>query len=414
MTAGAARHHLLDTTDVKPCFNLRFPLLSAAAAVVLATAAQAETVVGAPFALSGPIAEQVKVMRQSAELAMQHVNSQGGVLGSNYRLNFVDTACDPDKGVEAVRQLIQSGVVALVGPVCSGVTLRAARSAAIPAGVVTLSVASASSLITGLADQDLVFRTAPSEALKAQALARVAHQAGVRTVAVSHASDAYNTSVAQAFSAAFRQLGGQITVNQVLEPRQADYAAEARAAAAGASDLALFAYSGSGGVQYLKNAFGQNSIRRIFGTDGLMSNDLATALETEQLARLTFVLAAADNESAGYKRWVALADAARIKADAPFAANAYDAAFMMALAIEAAGVADRGKVSAGLRAIAGPQGAAIYPGEFSKAKALLKQGQRINYEGASGPVDFDAAGDVAGRVNLSRFVGGAWQATLLK
>lgn len=385
-----------------------------AALALWAGAALADVTVGAPFALSGPVAEQAKAMRQSAELAAQQVNSQGGVLGGTYRLNFVDTACDPDKGVEAVRQLIQSGVVALVGPVCSGVTLRAARSAAIPAGVVTLSVASASSLITGLADQDLVFRTAPSEALKAQALARVAHQSGVRTVAVSHASDAYNTSVAQAFSAAFRALGGQVTVNQVLEPRQPDYAAEARAVAAGASDLALFAYSGSGGVQYLRNVFGLKGIRRIFGTDGLMSGDLATAFDAEQLGRMTFALAAADTESAGYRRWVALADAAQIKADAPYAAHAYDAAFLMALALEAAGAADRSKVSAGLRAVSGPQGTVIYPGEFAKARALFRQGQRINYEGASGPVDFDAAGDVAGRVSLQRYVSGAWQAVLAR
>ena len=386
----------------------------AAALALLVSSAQADIVVGAPFALTGPLVEQAKAMRQGAELAMQQVNSQGGLLGSSYRLNFADTACDPEKGVEAVRQLLQAGAVALVGPVCSGVTLRTARSVSIPAGVVTLSVASASSLITGLVDQDLVFRTAPSEALKAQALARVAFDAGVRTVAVSHASDAYNTSVAQAFSMAFKALGGQVNLSQVLEPKQADYAAEARAAAAGASDLALFAYSGSGGVQYLKNVFGLKNIRRIFGTDGLMSNDLAAAFDAEQLARLTFVLAAADTESTGYKRWVSLAGAAKIKADGPYAANAFDAAFMMAVAIEAAGVADRSKVAAGLRAIAGPQGTAIYPGEFAKAKALLKQGQRINYEGASGPVDFDAAGDVAGRVSLNRFVGGAWQATLVK
>ncbi len=395
-------------------FRAGLTLLFAAAAALLTTAASAETVVGAPLALSGPLAEQAQAMRQGAELAAQQVNSQGGVLGGNYRLNFADTACDPEKGVVAVRQLIQSGVVALVGPVCSGVTLRTARSVSIPAGVVTLSVASASSLITGLADQDLVFRTAPSEALKAQALARVAFDAGVRTVAVSHASDAYNTSVAQAFSAAFRQRGGQVTVNQVLEPKQADYAAEVRAAAAGASDLALFAYSGSAGVQYLKNVFALQSIRRIFGTDGLMSGDLAAAFDAEQLGRMTFVLAAADTDSPGYKRWVAMAAAAKIKADGPFAANAYDAAFMMALAIEAAGAAERSKVAGGLRAISGPQGTAIYPGEFAKARALLKQGQRINYEGASGPVDFDAAGDVAGRVSLQRYVNGAWQATLLK
>lgn len=376
--------------------------------------AHADVRVGAPFGLSGPVAEQARAMRQAAELAMHQVNQQGGLLGTGYRLVFSDTGCDPDQGVSAARQLIQSGVVALVGPVCSGVTLRVARSVAIPAGVVMLSVASASSLVTTLNDQDLVFRTAPSDAVKGRALARVAMDLGIRSLAVSHASDAYNTGVAQVFAEAFRALGGRVTVRQAHEPRQTDYQGEARAAAAAASDLALFAYSGSGGVQYLKNLLAEPGVRRVLGTDGLMSQELATSLGVENLARLTFVLAAADTEREAYKRWSALAAAARLKADGPYVANAYDAAFMMALAIEAAGSADKAKVAAGLRAISGPDGTVVYPGEFAKARALLKQGARINYEGASGPVDFDAAGDIAGQASVSHFVNGAWQATLLK
>jgi branched-chain amino acid transport system substrate-binding protein len=167
-------------------------------------------------------------------------------------------------------------------------------------------------------------------------------------------------------------------------------------------------------VLYLKDVLAQPGVKRVVGTDGLMSKDLASALSAEQLARLTFVLAAADTEREGYKRWLAMASAARIKADGPYVAHAYDAAFMMALAIEAAGAADRARIPAALRSIAGPKGRVIYPGEFAKAKALIRQGARIDYDGASGPVDFDSAGDVTGRFSVNRYRNGAWQATLLK
>ena len=216
--------------------------LTAVALTLMGGAAQAEIAVGAPFALTGPVAEQAKVMRQGAELAMQQVNSQGGVLG---------------------------------GP------LRQARSVSIPAGVVTLSVASASSLITSLADQDLVFRTAPSDAVKGQALAQHALTLGIRKIAISHASDACNTGVAQLFAEAFKALGGQVVLDQVHQPKQADYAGEARALAAGAPDVALFSYSGSGGVTYLKHLLADSSVRRVLGTDGLMSGELATTFSAE-------------------------------------------------------------------------------------------------------------------------------------
>ena len=92
------------------------PLLLALLPLLFPTgAAAAEITVGAPFALSGPVAEQAQAMRQAAELAAQQVNQQGGVLGDSYRLIFADTACDADKGVDVVRPLIQAGVLALWG-----------------------------------------------------------------------------------------------------------------------------------------------------------------------------------------------------------------------------------------------------------------------------------------------------------
>ncbi len=377
--------------------------------------ALADIRVGAPFALSGSVAALAQDMRQGAELAMAQVNQQGGILGQPYRLEFVDTACDPNKAVQAVTQWAQDpAIVALVGPVCSGETLRQASSVSIPAGMVTLSVASASSLITALQDKDLVFRTAPSDDAKGLAMAKVTVEMGIKEIAVSHASDAYNTGVAKVFATAFRQLGGKVTVTQVHQPGKPDYSGEAGAVTAGSSALALFAYYGSGGVQYLREVLKGSGMRHVVGTDGLMSPELATALEVAQLARVTIVSAAADKEREGYRRWRTFAEAHKLKADGPYVANAYDAAFMMALAIEAAGSADRSKVSAGLRAISGPSGQRIFPGEFDKARKLLKQGTRINYDGASGPVDFDEAGDISGFFSVSRFASGIWTATLVK
>jgi branched-chain amino acid transport system substrate-binding protein len=269
-------------------------------------------------------------------------------------------------------------------------------------------------LITALDDKDLVFRTAPSDALKGQAMANTAYNMGIRDIAVSHASDAYNTGVAEIFSTAFKALGGRVTVSQVHQPGRTDYRGESRAVAAGSANLALFAYFGSGGGQFLKDVLSDKSVRRVFGTDGLRSEELSNVLSEEQLERITMVVAAIDKEREAYKRWLAFASANKLKADSPYAPNTYDATYMMALAIEKAGNSDRTKVSAALRAISGPDGRLVYPGEFSKAKAFIKQGVKINYDGASGPVDFDAAGDVAGRFSVNWFANGTWQTTLLK
>ena len=79
-----------------------------------------------------------------------------------------------------------------------------------------------------------------------------------------------------------------------------------------------------------------------------------------------------------------------------YAAQAYDATFLLALAMEKKGNAEREGMSEALRAVAGPPGMHVYAGEWDKALAALKQGEDINYEGAAGSQDFDENGDVAG------------------
>lgn len=389
------------------------PALFIAMALV-ALSANAETKIGAPFALSGSVAALAADMKAGAALAAEHVNAQGGVLGDSYNLLFVDSACDPDKAVDVVKSLIEEeGVSALVGPVCSGATLRQAQSVSIPAGVVTLSVASASHLITNLRDKDLVFRTALSDAYKGEAMATYVFGQGVSTLSVSFASDAYNTSLAKVFTNAYEKLGGEVVISQVHQPEKSDYKREVDALAGGSENLALFAYYGSSGTQLLKDAAAGEKIKAVFGSDGLLSQELIDSIDAALLSGVSILTTSADESRQSFKIWQSLADGAGIPASGPFVASSYDAAFMMALAIEAVQSSNRDAISDGLRQISGPEGEVIYPGEFSKAAAILKSGGSVNYDGASGTVDFDAKGDIAGFVSINKVVDGKWVAQLM-
>jgi len=371
--------------------------------------ARAEIKVGAPFALTGSISELAKGMQAGAALAMKQVNEQGGVLDQEYKLIFADSACDPSKAVDVVTHLIEEvGVSALVGPICSGATLRQARSVSIPAGVVTLAVASASSLITRLRDNDLVFRTTASDTYTGEVMAQYVLARGIKDIAISFASDAYNTGIARVFSEAFKAGGGNISVYQAHQPDRPDYINEAAALLAGSKNLALFAYYGSSGISLLKNAFATGKVDQLFATGGMLSDQTIAELGAEKLASTTILNNSSDESREAFKIWQKFAGDAEIPAKGPFVANAYDVAFMMALAIQSAGSADRKGISAALRAIAGPEGEVIFPGEFKKAKRLLSEGKKINYEGGSGSLDFDENGDVLGFFSVNRVKEGQW------
>ena len=94
----------------------------------------------------------------------------------------------------------------------------------------------------------------------------------------------------------------------------------------------------------------------------------------------------------------------------PFIANAYDAAAVIGLAAYAARVKGLPLTSANIRdqirPVADPPGTFVGPGEFDKAFKLLDEGHLINYEGASGSVDFDASGDVIAPIEVWRFHNG--------
>jgi ABC-type branched-subunit amino acid transport system substrate-binding protein len=100
------------------------------------------------------------------------------------------------------------------------------------------------------------------------------------------------------------------------------------------------------------------------------------------------------------------------RAPPPYAANAYDAAYVLALAAAAVLPAEADPalltgalLAEGLARVSG--GAKVVPGPDAWAHAQQAIGgspfATVDYDGASGPVDFDAQGDVVSAVGLWRF-----------
>jgi branched-chain amino acid transport system substrate-binding protein len=393
-------------------------VLMATAATLLATSAMAEVNIGNPMAMTGPIPDLNAPIAAAVDLAAANINAQGGMFAGGETLNVIraDSACDPVAAVDAVTKLINvNGVSAIVGPVCSGATIAQAESVSIPAGVITLSVSASSPAITNMEDgTDLVFRAAASDAYQGVALAELAMANGYTDIAVSYANDDYNAAIAEVFVQAYEGMGGTITANEAHEPNKASYRSEVATIGATSENLALFAYYGSGGITLMRNALETGAFTNFIGADGMMADEVIEQLGAENLLTTTFTTSASDSSTPSYAAWEAIADEAGVPAGDPFVANGYDAMFMMALAIEAAGSGDREGLSEHLRAIASAPGEVIYPGQWAEAKAILAAGGDINYEGAAGNQDFDENGDVAGNFSKSVIVDGAWAAELIQ
>lgn len=397
---------------------MKTKLFASATLALAATGALADVNIGNPMAMTGPIPDLNAPIAQAVDLAAQHVNDQGGMFADGQAFNVIraDSACDPTAAVDAVTKLINvNSVAAIVGPVCSGATIAQAESVSMPAGVVTLSVSASSPAITTMEEgTDLVFRAAASDAYQGVALADLAIANGITEMAISYANDDYNAAIAAVFAEAYAAAGGTVTANEAHEPSKASYRSEVATLGATSDNLALFAYYGSGGITLMRNALETGAFDTFIGADGMLSDEVVEQIGAENMGGVTFTTSASDDSTPAFGAWKTLADAAGIPASDPFVPNGYDATFMMALAIEKAGSADRDGIAAALREVATAPGEVIYPGEWEKAKAILAAGGDINYEGGAGNQDFDANGDVAGLFSKSTVVDGAWQAELIK
>ncbi len=379
------------------------------ATALASNAVQAEVKVGLLGGISGPIAAMAPPMLDSAKLAIQQVNEQGGILGGQTLEAVVgDSACNPQNGVDSATKLVNIEQVAgLIGPHCSGSVLAVANSVTVPAGITLITPSGTSPEITGLEDKGQVFRTVPSDDFQGRSLARTLLNLGTNKVAVAYLNNDYGSGLANAFKVEFEANGGEIAGYSAHEEGKASYRSNlAELSRGGADTLVVFDYGDGTGLTILRQALENGFFTNFVGGDGMKSDAIIRELGAENLT--TFIASSPVGEkSNSLEIFNEAYKAVGGNPDAIFVSNSYDAAFLMALALEKAG-GDAGKVSAAMSSVSDGQGEAVLPGEWKKAVELIAAGKDIDYKGASGDLNFDEAGDVPGSYGLFKVDGDAF------
>lgn len=384
-------------------------ITAAAVCVAVAGTAAADVKVGSLMGFTGPIESLTVGINGGAEMAVKEINAAGGVAGGNkIELVTADTTCvDATAAAAAADRLVNAEkVAAIVGALCSGSTISAANSAAVPNNVVMISPASTSPAVTGLDDNDLVFRTAPSDARQGRVLADVLKGRGIGKVAVTYINNDYGKGFNDSFVAAFESGGGTVTGSQAHEDGKADYRAEIAALAAGGADvLVVLAYLDGSGQTVIRQALEEGDFARFAGGDGMVGQSLVDAIGDDLEG---MVATQPGGSSEGAKKFTDMAQAAGLTLDGPFRAEAYDAAALVALAMQAKGGVDRDGMAAAVRKVANAPGDVILPGDLARALEILAGGGDVNYEGATG-VEFDDAGDPPGSYVVMEVSGGKFE-----
>lgn len=163
--------------------------------------------IGVAGSFSDPIGTP---MMLAAELAAEEINASGGIAGRRLELVLRDDYADADSAVFIAGDLYDSGVSAVVGHLFSGTTLAAAPVYnGGPDPVAAISPSSSSPEVSTAGDH--TFRICPSDLAHGAALALwVRERLGLERGAVLYLNDQYGRGIRQTFVEQFLRQGGRL------------------------------------------------------------------------------------------------------------------------------------------------------------------------------------------------------------
>ncbi|MHC1610194.1 MAG: ABC transporter substrate-binding protein [Candidatus Methanospirareceae archaeon] len=376
------------------------------AALVLAVSVgtvvgEEEVKIGVMQALTGDLGTYGQPMTDAILLAVKEVNENGGVLGKNLTAIVEDTQTSEVASVDAANKLVKvDRVPVIIGTTGSGPSM-AIIDITTGNGVLQIASSNTAPEFTTYPDNDLYFRTCPSDALQGKAMARLAIKEGYTTASTLVLNNPYGVGFEEVFRDEFEALGGTVLESVRYDPAGTTFDSEVEKACKPKPDFVMLCSYPQTGSVILKTAYEKGYMEEI---DWLLSEGLRDETLAEIVGKDTagnYIIAGfkgttPDPRVAGpsYERFKERYIAEYGREPTTYCSNSYDAVAVVALAIEKAGEASGTAIRDSIRDVANPPGEEV--SDIGEALRLIREGKEINYQGASGEITFDENGDAFG------------------
>lgn len=337
------------------------------------------------------------------EKAILEIDAGGGVLGSPVTYIEGDSGdSTTDIASQTVDSHLAQGVQAIIGAASSGVSLTVIDKIT-GNGVVQMSPANTAPALTTYPDDGLYFRVSPSDVLQGAVIAADAVENGVESMAVIARQDPYGEGLKDAVVKDFGAAGGTITAELLYDPAAPSFEAEvAEIVASEPQAVTVIGFEESVKLmqEMIRQGAGPDAIQ-IYLVDGNLST---TAFEDFPEGTMVGVRGTVPSGEADLTDFnESLLEVDPDLTDYLYAGQSYDSMMLIALAAQAAGCADARSIADFLPQVAGA------PGEqcstWDDCVALLDAGTEIDFEGVTGPVDFNEYGDLAqGTISINEYV----------
>jgi ABC-type branched-subunit amino acid transport system substrate-binding protein len=337
-------------------------------------------------------------LKNAVDLAIDEINSSGGVLNKKLQVVAADDGAFKELSVLYADSLINHyKISALIGPTGSSRLLHLGKTYLPQHPVLVISPSASSEEISQLVDDDLIWRTMPSDAQQTKfATAFIFNRLKKKSVGIIYSQDVYGKGLCREFKERFKgEILSEIVFSPLVNLETFDFTEklddlfknkpEVIYLAMGGHAAAALSHKISKG-KYISPAY----TPVFFGVDATIAKDFTGRGDrkiTEGMYGTALSRGNADEfRNRFFKKF-------NKHATTPDAERAYDIVYILALAIEKANSANYVRIRNEIRNVTG-DGEKIGPGDFSIAKEKLKARKDVCFEGASGKIKFDERGDI--------------------
>ncbi len=369
--------------------------------------------------LTGSLDAFGKPSQRAADVAVEEIRKAVTKASAAHKvtLQTVDYESEPGAAVQSAGDLAKKGATCLTGPIGSGHAGRVAANVSTPRKVLEISPSASASQVSQIRDKGYLNELVPQDKVQAVALAeymsRKLRGARGKTVNIGALDSTYGKVLIKSFEEAWRAKGGEVGKTTTYRSDATTVAPQGDALAAGNPDAWVFFDFAETyvrlGQELLKDKKADWSPRKTFGTDALanarlpsigplVSNGLSgVAISAPEKGKAAEAFDAAFKRTGGVTRQT-------------FDAQEFDAVVLCYLSAVAAGSTKGADMKDELRAITAAPGRKYTFLELDQAIRALEDGQDIDYEGVSGPIELSAEGDAtAGVYDIYEYRGGKLQ-----
>jgi branched-chain amino acid transport system substrate-binding protein len=362
---------------------------------------------GVLVGLTGDAASGGQAWNQAVRVAIDDINQKMARAGVSQQLKVElsdsqDSEGDPQHGVEAAQKLVTIDKVnVVIGDLFSSVTSAVAPSVTVPNKVLEFTGGANPSLtkLNSTNGPTYLWQAVAADDLQGKVLAQIMGDALGKTATVNLGirNDAYGTGLGGVFEQAWTAQGGKIGKYVTYNPTQPTFDTEAQQLVDGSPDGWLFVdfcQTWAKLVGPLQRT-GKWDGTKTFGSDALTDCGGSGGVPEAAIPGMRTVQA---NTSAGssfgaYQQLFTSQAQGNVTFSA-FTAEAFDSVFVAFLAAIAAHSTDSDRVSPEVVYVTNPPGTDYSFLQLDQAVRTLLAGQRIHFNGASGPLNFEPGGRV--------------------